>query len=144
MNSSQQIRKWNVLCSNVRGINARQKWDAIHDKISKSGCDVICLQETKRQHFDLQFLKNFCPSSFDAFEYLPSVGASGGIITIWKSSQFTGSLAFSNKFAISLDFHSNHDQSEWLLTNVYGPCTPEGKLDFIQGIKNIQMLDEID
>jgi exonuclease III len=105
MNTIQQTRKWKVLCWNVRGLNAKEKWDAIRDKITKSGCDVICLQQTKRQIFDMQFIKKNFPSSFDAFEILPSVGASSGIIIIWKSSQFTGSLAFSNEYAISIDFH---------------------------------------
>lgn len=33
---------------------------------------------------------------------------------------------------------------EWTLTNVYGPCTPEGKRDFIDWMKNIQMPDDTD
>jgi exonuclease III len=121
MNTTHQTRKWKVLCWNVRGLNAKEKWEAIRDKITESGCDVICLQETKRQSFDVQFLKKFYPASFVTFEFLPSVGASGGIITIWKSSLFSGSLAFSNEYAISIEFLSKHDQSAWLLTNVYGP-----------------------
>jgi exonuclease III len=145
MISQHQTKTWKVLCwNNVRGINSSEKWNAIRDRISESGRDIICLQETKRQQFDIQFIKNFCPVSFDAFEYLPSVGASGGIITIWKSAQFTGSLAFSNNFVVSIDFHSNHDQSDWVLTNVYGPCTPEGKLDFIQYFKDNQMPEDVD
>jgi hypothetical protein len=112
-------------------LECKQKWDAIRDKISESGCDVICLQETKRQFFDIQFIKN---SALPALMLLNSClqwGASGGIITIWKSSQFSGSLAFSNEYANSIEFLSNHDQSAWLLTNVYGPCTPDGKFNFL-------------
>jgi exonuclease III len=63
MNSTHQTRKWKVLCWNVRGLNAKEKWEAVRDKISESGCDVICLQETKRQLLDAQFVKNFCPAS---------------------------------------------------------------------------------
>jgi exonuclease III len=144
MNTTHQTRKWKVLCWNVRGLNAKEKWEAIRDKISESGCDVICLQETKRQTFDAQFIKKFCPASFDAFEFLPSVGASGGIITIWKSSLFSGSLAFSNAYAISIEFLSKHDQSAWLLTNVYGPCTSEGKIVFLNWLKDIQIAQEVD
>jgi exonuclease III len=144
MNTTHQTRKWKVLCWNVRGLNAKEKWEAIRDKISESGCDVICLQETKRQTFDAQFIKKFCPASFDAFEFLPSVGASGGIITIWKSSLFSGSLVFSNAFAISIEFLSKHDQSAWLLTNVYGPCTSEGKSVFLNWLKDIQINPEVD
>jgi exonuclease III len=58
------------------------------NKIEESGCDIICIQETKRQTFDLAFIKKFCPRKFNKFEYLPSVGASGGIITIWNSNVF--------------------------------------------------------
>jgi hypothetical protein len=41
MNATQQTRKWKVMCWNVRGLNAKEKWEAIRDKISESGCDVF-------------------------------------------------------------------------------------------------------
>lgn len=44
----QQGRKWNILCWNVHGINAEDKHLAIRNAVSASGCDVFCLQETKR------------------------------------------------------------------------------------------------
>jgi hypothetical protein len=34
----------------------------------------------KRASFDQAYVKNFCPPSFDRFEYAPSTGASGGFI----------------------------------------------------------------
>lgn len=101
---------------------------------------MICLQETKREHhLDIQFLKKFCPSSFDCFEYLPSVGASGGIVTIWKSHLFHGHLIFSNEFGLSVQLSSTHNDVDWVLTNVYGPCDHSGKQQFIHWLKHIQM-----
>jgi exonuclease III len=141
MNMNHQFKQWKVLCWNVRGINAKEKWE---DRISESNCDVICLQETKKQTFDQSFIKNLCPPAFDTFEFLPSVGASGGLIIIWKSFHLLGSLAFSNDFAISVDFQSKYDQSEWVLTNVYGPCSPEGKQSFLHWLKNIEMPEDVD
>ena len=82
MASTTHVRNWKVLCWNVRGINSDTKWDCIRDKISELGCDIVCLQETKKEFFDIQFIKKICPSAFDSFEYFPSIGASGGIITI--------------------------------------------------------------
>lgn len=70
-------RTWKVLSWNVRGVNSESKWNAIRDRIVESACDVICLQETKRSQFDLSYIRQFCPPSFDAFSFLPSVGASG-------------------------------------------------------------------
>jgi hypothetical protein len=73
-------RLWKILNWNLRGINSEKKWLALASKISKSNCDIVCLQETKRELFDIQYLRNFCPKKFNKFEYLPSVGASGGLI----------------------------------------------------------------
>lgn len=99
--------------------------------MSKSNCDVICLQETKRSHFDSAFVRLFCHVSFDCFEFLSSSGASGGSIIIWKSSMFSGSLIFQNDYACSVLFTSSHNNAMWVLTNVYAPCTPSGKRAFI-------------
>ena len=65
-------KQWNVLVWNVRGINSDDKLLAIRNAIDIGGCDVICLQETKRMHFDLAFLKTFCPKRFDQFAFVPS------------------------------------------------------------------------
>ena len=72
----------NILCWNIRGINSDAKWNAIRDRIAEANCDIVCLQETKKDAWDLQFIRQFCPPDFDSFEFLPSLGASGGVITI--------------------------------------------------------------
>lgn len=137
MNQNRCNRSWNVLTWNVRGINSNWKWDAVKDKISQSSCDIVCLQETKKETFDLAFLKNICPANFNCFEYLPSVGASGGILIAWKGLLFDGHKIFSNGFGISLEFSSLVDGAQWVLTCVYGPCTVDGKSAFLDWLKNI-------
>lgn len=145
MNSStQNLRHCNVLYLNVRGLNSDKKWDAIRSKILDSKCDVICLQETKRELFDISLIKKLCPPSFDAFEFLPSIVASGGIITIWKSVIIEGHLSFQNNFSISIDIRSRHNNAKWVLTNVYGPCSREGKIEFTNWLKDIQMPDDVE
>jgi exonuclease III len=67
-------QNWNILCWNIRGINVTPKWDAIHDKIEESACSIICLQETKKEHFDMSFIHNFAPKRFDRYDLVPSVG----------------------------------------------------------------------
>jgi len=69
------VKNWKVLSWNVSGINSDKKWNVIRDRVSESCCDVICLQETKRSHFDAMFIRQFCPPVFDQFEFLPSNGA---------------------------------------------------------------------
>jgi hypothetical protein len=65
------------------------------------------LQETKKKEsFDDAFVRNFCPPAFDQYVVLPSVGASGGAIIIWKSHLFHGSLIFQNSYALSVELNS--------------------------------------
>jgi exonuclease III len=47
---------WKVLNWNIRGTNDPEKWPLILNKIKESGCHVICLQESKIEHVDLNFL----------------------------------------------------------------------------------------
>jgi hypothetical protein len=105
---------------------------------------VICLQETKKETFDALFLKKICPFGFDSFEVLPSVGASGGILIAWKGSVFKGAKIFCNNFALSVQFSSRLNNSSWVLTSVYGPCTADGKLTFTNWMKGINMPNDID
>jgi hypothetical protein len=49
-------RAWNILCWNIRGLNDKDKWDPIRNKIEESCANIFCLQETKREAIDLQFI----------------------------------------------------------------------------------------
>jgi mRNA deadenylase 3'-5' endonuclease subunit Ccr4 len=95
-------RSWRILCWNIRGINSQGKSDAIKSKIAESSCDILCLQETKREFFDTQYLRNFCPPRLNDFDFLPSVGASGGCIVVWDRSKFLGSAVFQMNLATQL------------------------------------------
>lgn len=139
-----QTRCWRILTWNVRGINASWKWDAVKDKIVQSACDIFCLQETKKDNFDRMFLFKFCPSCFDSFEFIPSMGASGGILITWKGSLFSGQKIFSNQFGLSMEFTSLHNDASWVLTCVYGPCSANGKISFLDWLKNIEMPNSMD
>jgi exonuclease III len=107
--NNQNHRCWKVLCWNVRGINSAEKWNPIKDTLTEASCDIFCFQETKRQICDTQFLRKFSPPGFASFEILPSIGASGGLITGWKSSVFSGQLVFQNSFAITIKFIAKHN-----------------------------------
>lgn len=64
---------------------------------------------------------------------------------VWNDSIFQGQLVFQNDYAISIQFTSSHSSMDcWILTNVYGPCQPEEKTQFISWFKNIQMPEDID
>ena len=81
---------WKVLCWNIKGLNADDKQIALYNKIVESGCAVACIQGTKKEMFERNFIKKCCPRQFDSFAFAPSVGAPGGILVLWKSSIFYG------------------------------------------------------
>jgi hypothetical protein len=82
------MREWVILFRNIRGINSEGKWNSIRNKVKEIDCEIIRLQETKRDNFDEQYIWNFCPRTFNSFTFTPSVGNSWGTIIIWQSSKF--------------------------------------------------------
>jgi hypothetical protein len=51
-------------------------------------------------------------------------------------------MVFQNNYAITVKFSACHNGDTWLLTNIYGPCTTEGKRNFLQWFKNFATLDD--
>ena len=65
-------------------------------------------------------------------------------MTIWKSALFSGTEIFQNEYALSVEFTSKLNNDCWVLTNIYAPCTPNGKRSFLEWFGNIQMPPYID
>jgi hypothetical protein len=93
-------RLWFVLSWNIRGINDPAKWPLVRNKLEESSASIICLQETKKSDFDSNFIKNFAPKRFDHFAFIPSDGASGGLLVLWVGSLFTGQVILEESFGI--------------------------------------------
>ena len=89
---STTYRNWHALCLNVRGLNSEARQRDVRAKIEESQCSIVCLQETKCADFDIRKIRSFCPRRFDTFVFAPAVGASGGILVVWNSSIFIGTL----------------------------------------------------
>jgi hypothetical protein len=62
-------RHTKILFWNIRGINPQEKWDVIRDKITESACQILYLQEIKRENFDMFYIKKFCPRNLDRFAF---------------------------------------------------------------------------
>jgi exonuclease III len=140
----QYLKKWFVLCWNIHGLNAKPKQLALLNAIKLSGCSVICLQETKKHEVALAFIRSCCPSSLDEFVYVPSTGASSGLIVIWNSSIFTRMVMHCELFALSVHFTSTQSAQSWTLVNIYGPCTGENRENFVQWLYNLNIPDAED
>ena len=135
-------KSWNVLSWNIIGINSDKKLLALRNATDSSGCAIICIHGTKRESFYLAFAKTFCPKRFDKFVFAPSSGASGGIITIWNSSIFTGSPWYVSPFSIGISFVSTQSAVTWNLVNVYGPCAGQKRINFTSWLFDLHIPDD--
>src|SRR4051812_8422424 len=107
-NTSSSVLDWLVLDWNVCGLNDRAKRLAVFNKIDESGAAIVCLQEIKCEDFDHSFVRSFCPKKIDQFVFSPYVGASGGIIVLWNSAIFKGTVIEIHRSAIHVEFVSSH------------------------------------
>ena len=135
----QTNRNWSILNWNIRGINDPNKWLALRNKIDESNVDIICIQETKMELFDAKYIKHFCPRRITQFEFLPSVGASGGLLIAWNGSLFTGEHLFHNDLALSVRFTSTLFGDSFIHSNIYGPCQGPERAQFLNWFKDIQI-----
>jgi exonuclease III len=53
----------------------------LRNKINEIACDIVCIQETKRDEFNEAYIWNFCPMPFYNFCF-SSIEASGGVVAL--------------------------------------------------------------
>jgi exonuclease III len=105
--------------------------------VNERKCNIICFQVTKREYFDHSYLRNFCTRKFTNFNYTPSIGSSGGIITIWNGGVFNGILVSQDTHHVTTEFTCNSSGKKWYLKNIYGPVHNEDRQNFITWLSNL-------
>lgn len=93
---------------------------------------------------DQSFIRSFCPCRFDKFAYVPSRGASGGLLTIWNSSAFDGTVVLLDFFALGISFTSKCAGNTWHLYKVYGPCRGDARQLFTDWLYEVDIPDAED
>ena len=102
----------------------------------------MCLQETKLSECPQNLIKSICPMGFDQFIESPSRGASGGILTVWRSDVFSGTLIEVKPYGVVISFNSVHNDDIWYLVNVYGPCQGVLRDEFVSWLYNLKVEPE--
>ena len=64
---------------NVRGLHYPVKRRSVAKLIAELSCNIVCLQETKLEHFDKMIVSEVVGSRFsDSFLFKPARGSKGG------------------------------------------------------------------
>jgi hypothetical protein len=74
-----------ILIWNVRGLNSRARQDTVRELVLSVKAEIVCLQETKMQSVPRSTIVSMLGSEFADYVFLPSEGASGGILVAWKN-----------------------------------------------------------
>jgi exonuclease III len=122
------------ICWNVRGLNSSSRQSAVRELVSSFRAEVVCIQETKIEEISRFSVLSWLGADFADFVFLPSVGASGGIMVAWKSHLgFTGASRIDNH-SVSIQFRKENGTC-WWLTCVYGPQDDQEKVMFLQELR---------
>ncbi|XP_071713257.1 uncharacterized protein [Rutidosis leptorrhynchoides] len=113
---------------NIRGIGQTGKISWLKRICNKEKPTILGLQETKCGQTGDNTIESFWGNSDFKFVQKDSVGASGGILTIWDTNIFSFNYAIEGEFFLAIrGTWAGHD-SEIAFINVYGPHSSSKKL----------------
>ena len=122
---------------NVRGSCLPSKHHLIRNTIDSSSCGIVCLHETKLGHINNKLLTSICRIRFENFQVLEANGSSGGLLTTWDPNEVEGTPLHFGNYSISTIFWSCHSDISFVITNVYGPHTDDGRKFFWTNLEAI-------
>ncbi|GAU50699.1 hypothetical protein TSUD_367350 [Trifolium subterraneum] len=88
---------------------------------------ILCLQETKLQTCDVFLCSTLWGNSPHDFSYRSSVGASGGLLTLWNSSEVDVWSSESRDHVLWCHGRLIKTREEFFVANVYAPCDDGAK-----------------
>lgn len=116
-----------VFSWNTRGLSARIKRSSVRKLITQHQPHLVFLQETKIECITNNTLKTIWNVDDIQWLFSPSVGNSGGLLSIWKSNFFKMETSNISRFWIGLTGYISSQNMMCTFINLYNPCTAEGR-----------------
>ncbi|PNX87340.1 cytochrome p450, partial [Trifolium pratense] len=111
-----------IVSWNIRGLGGLAKRQEVRKMVGHQNPLLLCLQETKLQSCDDFICSTLWGNSSYAFSYRPSVGASGGLLTLWDSAEVEVWSSESSEYVLWCHGRFVRSGEEFYLANVYAPC----------------------
>jgi hypothetical protein len=83
---------------------------------------VLCIQESKLRIVEDVLIKSLWGETACGYSYQPSVGASGGLVTVWDTSCVTVWSTMSYSHVLVIKGLIVRTAEEFVIINVYAPC----------------------
>lgn len=88
---------------------------------------VMCIQESKLQVMDVFFCKSVCALDHFGFSYRSSIGASGGLLTMWDAQEVEVWVTRSMYHLLIIQGCFLKSGEVFSIANVYAHWDSEGK-----------------
>ncbi|XP_045791512.1 uncharacterized protein LOC123886222 [Trifolium pratense] len=116
-----------IISWNVRGLGGPKKRKEVRKMVGELKPFILCIQETKLQICDTFLSSTLWGNSSHCFSYRPSVGASGGLLTVWDSSEVEVWSTESREHVLWCHGRFSKTGEEFYVANVYAPCEDGAK-----------------
>lgn len=101
-----------ILSSNVQGLNNRKKRGVIRGCLKRWKPDIICFQETKMEESGKGVFHSLWYEDNIQWCCLPAVGATGGILIVWRRDKFRCKNILKGSVSLSCLFEVNGKSGE--------------------------------
>jgi len=91
-----------IITYNARGLGGGDKRVEVRRLVHEKRPMVLCIQETKLGMINDQWVKALWGEGMHNFSYQPSVGASGGMVTVWDVSRIDVWTSFSFNHVLAI------------------------------------------
>jgi exonuclease III len=111
-----------IISWNVRGLGGVEKKREVSNLVREKSPIILCLQETKLSVCNYIVCNSLWNDSFVDFSYYPSMGASGGLLTLWDSKEVEVWATFCFEHVLGIQGRFIRSGEEFTIFNVYAPC----------------------
>ena len=112
---------------NVRGLGGGEKRAEVRRFVFEKHPFVLCIHESKWNVVNDVMIKSIWGDGLCAYFYQPSMGASGGLVTVWDSSRIDVLFTMSFGHVLIIKGKIIMTGEEFIIFNVYAPCDSVAK-----------------
>jgi len=116
-----------VLSFNARGLGGVLKRKKVRELVSGQKVDFLAIQETKMEVISESVCRNLWGDDDFLFAFLPSVGISGGILSVWRKSASKLIFSFVGEGLVGVCLEWGPLKRRCLVVNIYSKCDLVGK-----------------
>ena len=127
-----------IVSLNVRGLGRPEKRMAIRKLVKKHEVDCLILEETKVCSNVLPFIWELWGNRRCAWNWVPSMGVSGGLISICNDEVLVVEEDVLTERELAVKLRGVGDGFVWALGNVYGPNVQSKRGAFLDSLSNIK------